>query len=97
MISGVLGLVVIGIILAFGALILAETQDQIVSLEDITDETNDSQLTYAYNSTVNALVGIDTYSGWLPMLALASVIGVILIALIGAFMWVFAKGGMGGI
>ena len=82
--SLVVPVVTVGIVLVIGFLILAEAQDQIVSIDGITNESNTSQLSVGYNATsttINALQDIPT---WLPIIII-TVIGALLIGLVAVF------------
>lgn len=68
-----IALVVIGMIIGFGALVLVETQTEIVALS--------SNTSVAYNATEYALEGMETFGSWLPLIVLV-IVAVIIIALL---------------
>jgi len=80
----VVPLVAVGIVLVIGFLIIAEGQDQIVSIDGITDETNTSQMTVGYNATVEVQNAMDDIPTWLPIIVI-TVIGALLIGLVSMF------------
>lgn len=75
-------ILVIIMVLVIAFLINAEVQDQIVDIDGITDETNNSQLTVGYNATVTTAEALDDIPGWLPII-IVTVIGAALIGLVG--------------
>jgi len=72
-----IGLVVLGILIGFGALILAEVNSQIV---DITGADS-----VADNATDTALEAMDDLAGWLPLIVLVIIAAVIIGYLLYAF------------
>ena len=72
------------IIMVVGFLIVAEGQDQIVSIDGILDETNDSQKTLGYNATITLQGAMDDIPTWVPIIVIAA-IGAVLIGLVSVF------------
>ena len=78
MLSGAaLQFVVIALVLGFGAMILAEVSDTV--------ETDYGNTSTAYESLVSGEDAIGNFSGWLPILALVILGGVILFILFTSF------------
>ena len=92
LIGTTIGLLLLGIVLSVSGLMQANVQDQIVEQEDITDETDASQLTVAYNASQENLSAIGSLSGWQGLLVIAIIIGAIIAVLVMSFMGVL--GGM---
>ena len=79
-----MGIVAFAIIMVVGFLIVAEGQNQIVTIDGILDETNDSQKTVGYNATVTLSNAMDDIPAWVPIIVIAS-IGAVLIGLVAMF------------
>lgn len=81
-----LGIAIAGlcITLTVTFLILAQGQDQVVSLEGITNESNTSQWTIAYNATNTMTNAVADIPGWVPLIVIA-VIGSVLLGLVALF------------
>ena len=81
--SLIIPLIGIGIVLTVGFLIIAEAQDQIVSISGI-NETNISTHTVGYNATRSVQTALSDIPGWLPIIVI-TMIGAILLGLVSYF------------
>ena len=72
------------IVFAVIFLIAAETQTQIADVQGITNTSNTSSLTTAYNGTVTLVNAAADIPGWVPLIVIA-VIGSILLGLVALF------------
>jgi len=76
--GNVVALVVIAIVIAFGALILVEVQDEVASIDAVN--------TTAYNATGSGIEAMGTFGDWLPIISVVVVAGVILMLLFAYLM-----------
>ena len=77
----IVALVVIAIVLVVGFLIFAEVQDQVVTIDTVTEATP-STWSYGYNATMSVQEAMNDIPGWLPIIVVV-VIGALLIGLVG--------------
>jgi len=80
----VLGLLFLGIMLSVTLVILAQTEDQIVTIQDV-DEDNASTYTFAYNASVDTQTGLDDIGGWIPLLVVVTMAGVVVLVVRSGF------------
>ena len=79
----VIALVTIGIVLTVGFLVMAQAQDQIVTL-DAVNESNAATYTTAYNASRTTQTGVEDVTDWLAIIVVI-LVGAALIALVSAF------------
>lgn len=79
-----LALVGFAVVLTVGFLIVAEVQSQIAETQGITDTTNVSQLTVAYNASAETQLAMSDIPGWLGIIVIAT-IGAALLGLVKMF------------
>jgi hypothetical protein len=80
--SMITALVVVGLVLVVGFLIIAEVQDQIVSIDSVDEANLDGNSTsYGYNASQDIQSALETIPGWLPIIVIV-VIGSLLIGLV---------------
>lgn len=72
-----IGVATVTIILVVAFLVMANTQDQIVTLDGI-DETNVSTFTTAYNGTGELISATATIPDWIPLVIIVAIGGIIL-------------------
>ena len=81
----VVPLVVVAIVLVVGFLLMAEAQDQALTIAGKTDGTmNQANGTGAYNATWEVAAALEDIPGWLPIIVI-TVIGAALIGLVSMF------------
>ena len=73
-----IGIASLAIILVVTFLILAQAQDQIVAVDGIADESNSSQWTAGYNASVTLTNAVNDVPGWVPLIVIASIGGILL-------------------
>ena len=78
-----IGLATIAIVSVVMFIVMAQAQDQLVSLDGI-DESNTSTMTLGYNATVQLQEAMDDVPGWIPLIVIA-VMGGILVGLVAYF------------
>ena len=84
MISLFIGLATIAIVSTVMFIVVAQGQDQIVSIDSITNESDTASLTTAYNATVELQDAMSDIPGWIPLIVI-TVLGGILISLVAVF------------
>jgi hypothetical protein len=83
--SVVIGLIVVGVVIALGFLIMANTQYQVGTIA--------GNASAAYNSTTSVISALGTIPAWLPILILIIIAGLIIMYIVG---WAGGKGKRGG-
>ena len=78
-----ISLAVIGVVLVVAFLVMAEAQDQIVSIDSV-DESNTSTMTTAYNASQALQSATEGSVDWIPIIVVV-LIGGILIGLVSVF------------
>ena len=78
------GVAALAIALVVTFLIISQGRAQIVYIDGITNTSNNSQLTTAYNATVTLANAVDDIPGWVPLIIIA-VIGAVLLSLVALF------------
>jgi len=77
------GLAALAITLTIAFLVVAEGQDQVVTVDSI-DESNTTQWTTSYNATRDVADGMAGVPGWVPLIVI-TVIGAMLLGLVKMF------------
>lgn len=72
----VMALLFLGIMLSVALVIIAETEDQIVDIQDI-NESDSGSMTHAYNATVELEEGFDNIPGWVPLLVVVTMAAIV--------------------
>lgn len=85
LVSIVIGLIVVGVVIALGFLIMANTQTQVGTIAGNTSA--------AYNSTTQVISAMSTIPNWLPILILIIIAGLIIMYIVG---WAGGKGKQAG-
>ena len=88
-----LGIVLIVIIIAIGAIVLDEFRLQTVDIEGGDCVAGSCNTSTAYNVTVEGLGGMDTFGDWIDIIVIMIVIGVIIGLIYGVFRYVGGSAG----
>ena len=75
-----LALITVGIVISIGMLVMANVQDEIVTLDSIT-ESNTSTYTVAYNATADTISGVAQLPDWIGIFVIVG-IGVVILGLV---------------
>lgn len=79
-----IGIAALAIALVVTFLVISQGRAQIVEIDGITNTSNVSQLTTAYNATITLGNAVATIPPWVPLIVIA-VIGGVLLSLVALF------------